>query len=75
MLRTNDGASQVHKDELENKNQNQEPVLNKTSISNQMHVKVTIPILYREVQLCNLNRVMYGNLLIENGKYIKLEPS
>jgi hypothetical protein len=45
------------------------------SKSPQIRVRVTIPLLFREVQLLKMNNAMYGEILIENGRYVKLESS
>jgi hypothetical protein len=46
---------------------------NKKPISDRIYVEVDIPTLYREVQLLKLNNRAYAKILIENGKYVRLE--
>jgi hypothetical protein len=46
---------------------------NKKPIFDRMYVEVDIPTLYREVQLLKLNNRAYAKILIENGKYVRLD--
>lgn len=67
-----------HNIELQNENQRLKEDIDKNKTKNivpgRILVDVTIPALYREVLHLKLNNVPYGRIVIDGGRYVKLEP-
>ena len=70
-LRATVDTQQQYISTLEEKVQEKEEV---TRSQNQIRIKISVSQLYRDVLMMRNSNAIYTNILIDNNKYVKLEP-